>query len=365
MSTKSNRSWVELFNKYSIKEEIEKNGLFHISSAQIKEYREPRLMAKWDSSEQLPKIFKNNKINILPTSRSSYVLGNFELYEKFPDVKDNKDITYVELPYYETISKDNITTESAAINALLLTNILEDFIEEPFSVQTFNGRMGTGNFSFSINTYGSKEQINVESAQIEIDAGLENDKSVIIIEAKNVIYEDFHIRQLYYPYVLWSQRVSKPIRLIFSVYSNKIFNLYEYVFTDLEDFSSIELNRFKRYSLENVSISMQDIEDIVESTSIEFSDHYDPTKIHTKDYVPFIQADRFDRIISLLENLHQNPMTDEEIAELMHFGGDTSSGKIQYRQSGYYYNAGKYLGLFEKKDTKKTGEDILVSLTAL
>lgn len=48
-----------------------------------------------------------------------------------------------------------------------------------------------------------------------------------------------------------------------------------------------------------------------------------------------------DRIISLLENLYGNPLTPGQIAELMDFDP---------RQSDYYYNAGRYLGLFEKEN---------------
>ena len=59
-------AWQILLDKYDIKNEIESNGTFKITASQIKEVREPRLMAKWDSSEQLPKSLKKNKINILP-----------------------------------------------------------------------------------------------------------------------------------------------------------------------------------------------------------------------------------------------------------------------------------------------------------
>ena len=74
-------AWQILLDKYDIKNEIESNGTFKITASQIKEVREPRLMAKWDSSEQLPKSLKKNKINILPDSRSSYVLSDFILRE--------------------------------------------------------------------------------------------------------------------------------------------------------------------------------------------------------------------------------------------------------------------------------------------
>ena len=43
--------------KFDILNEIEKNGRFEISASQIKEFREPRLMVKFDYENQLPKIF--------------------------------------------------------------------------------------------------------------------------------------------------------------------------------------------------------------------------------------------------------------------------------------------------------------------
>ena len=64
--------------------------------------------------------------------------------------------------------------------------------------------MGTGEFDFRVNTYREiKRDIHVENAQCEIDGGFENSESVVIMETKNVVHEDFHVRQLYYPYRLW------------------------------------------------------------------------------------------------------------------------------------------------------------------
>ena len=60
-------AWEKILEKYDIVNQIEEKGIFHIEASQIKEFKEPRLMSKWDSSEQLPSILKKNKINILPT----------------------------------------------------------------------------------------------------------------------------------------------------------------------------------------------------------------------------------------------------------------------------------------------------------
>lgn len=333
----ANDAWQKLIDKYDIINRIAIDGVYHIKASEIKEFKEPRLMAKWDCTAALPSVFKSNKLNILPDSRNSYVLGDFLLYEEIPELTEtvNK-MDYVELPEYETININNISSESNAINVLILSGILDDFLEDEGTVETFNGRMGTGEFEFVVNTVrGNKQKITVKNAQCEIDGGFENENNVIIMEAKNVLNEDFHIRQLYYPYRLWRNKVSKPIRLIFSIYTNMIFRLFEYRFDDENDYSSIKLVKTKNYSLQDTSIEIEDLIEVRENTKVVYQDNQDEDL-----QVPFIQANSFERVISLLENMKDNPMTTEQIAMLMEF---------DERQSDYYYNAGAYIGLFEKK----------------
>lgn len=341
-------AWQVLIDKYNILTEIYNNGFYKISSSQIKEVKEPRLMAKWDSSEQLPTSLKNNKINVLPDSRSSYVLSDFLLYQELPKLVEHvKNMAKVELPDLKTIDVNNISSKANAINVLQISGILEDFLEldsDDVLYGTFNGRMSSGKFDFKVDTRREIQlKVDVDKAQIEIDGGFESNHCVVILEAKNVLHEDFHIRQLYYPYRLWESKVDKPIRLIFSIYTNKIFRLMEYRFKEKENYSSIELVRIKNYSLEDTSITLDEIKDVYDSirdTEV-ISDN-----MNVEDCVPFIQADNFERIVSLLENMYENPMTSEEIIELM---------KFTSRQRDYYFNAGKYLGLFKKiKEDKIT-----------
>ena len=56
--------WIEIFNDYDVLNKIEKDGFFKILSTEIKKYKEPRLMAKFDYSKQLPQIFKDNGLGI-------------------------------------------------------------------------------------------------------------------------------------------------------------------------------------------------------------------------------------------------------------------------------------------------------------
>lgn len=346
----SNEAWNEIFIEHDIINYLQKHDLFTIKASQIKKYREPRLMAKWDNSKSLPDIFKNNHLNILPVSRNEYVIGDFLLYHNIPELEENIiQMSSVQFSKYESIDINDINSEANAINVLLLSGILDDFLETPNNKSTFNGRMGTRSFSFFVDSYQPKKQrqIHVQKAQCEIDGGFENEDSIIIMEAKNIVFEDFHVRQLYYPYRLWKTKVNKPIRLVFSMYSNKIFRLFEYEFSDLHNYSSIKLVKEKNYSLQDTTITMDDLLYARKNTRI----LYDDNQIKTK--IPFIQADSMSRIISLMENLSKNPMTEKDIASLMDF---------ELRQARYYYNAGNYLGLFEKH---KENTQILIRLSKL
>ena len=291
----ANDAWKAIIEKYHILEHIEKDGCFPIKASQIKEFREPRLMAKWDSTDALPEVLRKNKINILPDSRSSYVLGDFLLYQEIPPLDEPVTrMEHVELPDYESIDINNISSEANAINVLIISGILNDFLGTGENVSTFNGRMGTGCFTFEVDTHrGIKQKICVNNAQCEIDGGFENEASVVIMEAKNVVHEDFHIRQLYYPYRLWKDKVKKPIRLIFSVYSNRIYRLFEYRFKIPEDYSSIELVKSKNYSLQDTKITKEDLWEVRNHTTTRTDDDMNDTDI------PFIQANSMDRIISL------------------------------------------------------------------
>ena len=146
-----NDAWKALLDKYNILEEIKNKGCFYIKANQIKEFKEPRLMAKWDSTDSLPKILRENKINILPDSRNSYVISDFLLYQEIPELKEHvTQMDHVELPNFESINLNNINSEANAINVLLLTGILDDFLGTKSNVATFNGRMGTGEFDFVV-----------------------------------------------------------------------------------------------------------------------------------------------------------------------------------------------------------------------
>ena len=329
---KNDIAWEILFNKYNIISEINEKGKFEITAKQINEVREARLMTKFDHKVNLPKIFADNKLSILPITRGSYIISKFEAYSKFEDT--NSEIVRVQFPdYIESIDYENISSEAMAINCAYVSGIIHDFIEDEGLVPTVNGRMSSDLFSFNIKSNNGDMNVEVKNSQIEIDGGYEGLKTLSLIEAKNSISDDFIIRQLYYPYRLWSNKVDKKVKPIFMVYSNGIYNLYEYEFKNKENYNSLVLVKQKNYTIENIDIEIKDIIDVFENT-----------KIVDEPKIPFPQANNFNRVINLCELLYKNEMTKEEI---------TVNYDFDPRQTNYYTDAGRYLGLINKKREKE------------
>ena len=224
--TKNDKAWKRLFDKYNILDAIDKDGCFKIYAAQINEFREARLMTKFDHKANLPELFSKHNLAILPITRGSYIISRFDAYKEIEPIDSPvKKVAFPE--YLESINYENITSESIALNCAYVSKTLSNFLEDDGLLPTINGRMKSGCFSYLIKAKDTSVKINVTNAQIEIDGGYEGEKKLALIEAKNFIPDDFIIRQLYYPYRSWIDKVSKS-STVFMIYSNGKFSLYEY-----------------------------------------------------------------------------------------------------------------------------------------
>ena len=303
--TKNNKSWNAIFRKYNIINELDEKGIFEITAEQINEFREARLMTKFDTKSSLPEIFTKNKLSILPITRGNYIIAPFDTFHKFPkdeEISAGKIIYNLHLPeHIRSISEESITTETMAINCAYLSGILHDFIGEEELYSTINGRMSSDSFSFNIKSTKVPEELNlnVTKAQIEVDGGYEGLNTLSLIEAKLNFSNDFMIRQLYYPFRKWYGKINKTVKNIFMIYSNNVYYLFEYIFQDPTNYNSLELGKIQRYSFEKSYIDLTDIQNLINNTN----------EISESQQVPFPQADSFLRIINLCETLLNNPLT--------------------------------------------------------
>jgi len=301
-------------------------------------------MAKFDHANGRPDIFKENELSILPVSHGNYIISRFDVYHKFEQGRGNSEkIISCPLPdWIESLDGDNIFSESVALNCALAAGIINDFIGEDDVISTVSGRMRSGDFDFSIcGANKRKNTISVSNVQVEIDAAYENTQSLVIVEAKNnLLQDDFIIRQLYYPFRVWNSRIRKKIRTIFITLSNDIYTLREYSFQDVGNYNSIILEKQMRYSIKSTEISTEEIQEVLRAA-----------KIISETNIPFPQADVFERVIDLCELLHKQEMSQTEITENYSFDS---------RQTSYYTDAARYLGLVEKIEH---GREKIYSLT--
>lgn len=319
-------AWENLFDKYHILDEIAQNGKFVISASQIKEFREPRLMTKFDHKINLPGIFASNNLSILPITRDEYIISSFSAYEEFSE--SSPDVQRISIPpHIQSLSPQFLVSETIALNCASACGILNDFLEDDGLIPTVSGRMSSGNFEFGINTSSSVQNVSVCNSQIEIDAAYEGIHYLSLFEAKRDLSDDFLIRQLYYPFRVWNERVTKMVKPIFLIFSNGMFNLYQYQFDDPRNYNSLRLVKQKNYVIAT-EICLADIENILQNVPL-----------IQEPAIAFPQADRMSRIINLIELLNEKPMTKQDI---------TSEYAFDERQTNYYTDAGRYLGLIDK-----------------
>lgn len=114
----------------------------------------------------------------------------------------------------------------------------------------------------------------------------------------------------------------------------------QYEFQDPEYYNSLILVKQKKYSIEDTEINLNDILEV-----------YNRTSVVEEPEIPFPQADSFKRIINLCELLNERELTRDEITENYDFDP---------RQTNYYTDAGRYLGLIKKR---KEGNEVIFSLT--
>lgn len=340
--TKNDKAWEQLFCQYNILKSIKDNGSYIISSSNINQYREARLMTKFDHRFQLPYLFAEAGLSLLPVNRGEYIISEIETFADFAD-SSQLVINELDAPrQWQSLDYENITSEAIVINCAYVGGLLADFLGEEELYPTVNGRMASSDFSFSIAKKNTSKLLNVSvsNSQIEIDGGYEGHNSFSLIEAKNVIAPDFLIRQLYYPYRLWSQKINKPVRCIFLTYTNGVYHFREYRFLDSNLYNSIQLVQEKKYRFREklpVELNIGFLQDCINSL---------PTVAEPP--IPFPQADSFERVINLCEVIMASQgagVTKDGLLSDFYF---TDQESLAPRQVDYYVNAARYLGFVDK-----------------
>jgi hypothetical protein len=321
MTRKNDLAW----EKFIVSQKIQLDGNpKYVNASELKRVtgREPRLLAKFDSDEDLPNIFRKNQYSILPVKNGEYVLIKENVIHQVN--KCTELVNYraqFPFPLY-TLGRNK--GESNFIDTAYHSGMLNNFCNCGKLYLTIRGRERASNFSFGF--ANSRNHLTIEGVQIEVDAGFEGENDIILVEAKVGFKDYLNIRQLYYPYRHFLRLVpNKKIRTLYFVYDlpSDTYNFYEFSFSDESRLDSISLLGCMSYQL--ITPIYEDIQ-LINSLK-EFSNNIVP------------QADDINKIYELLTAIDDGYSTKDEIAEFFNF---------EPRQALYYGEAAEYLGLINR-----------------
>ena len=311
--TKKERGWEQIINH------LEKNRLtlknLILTSKEIKEItgEEPRILCKFDKYSDYPSILKEKNLFVLPTKNRFYQLleGNgFHFIEDLPEVEPELFISQLK---FNLATAEHGTSESLYLDIAINSGLIEEFIHSSPLYLTVRGRKYSPKFRMR---FGDTE-LEIESVQVEVDAGFEGKDVVVLIEAKSQKPESFNIRQLYYPFRFWSSLVEeKSIVNIFFWHeeSNDTYHFCQYDFKDEMNYHSIELEKYKIYKIKQLELEK------AKDLSIQM--------------IP--QADDMNKVIKLVQEVSKDFNNSAQISEQL---------KFTIRQSSYYRQAAEILQL--------------------
>ncbi|MCA9793021.1 MAG: hypothetical protein KC910_14535 [Candidatus Eremiobacteraeota bacterium] len=289
----------------------------YLSAAEIKARTglEPRLMAKFDHSNQLPEGLARQGMFVLPVRNGHYVVLRGQGYHRLEPCPSP--IEFPSRAEFALKTSERGQSEMQYLDLAYNSGILSHFLEEPTLYPTIRGRKRSPRFELSV----AGQSLTVEGVQVEVDAGYEGPQMVAVFEAKLGEPEDFHLRQLYYPFRFWSQLTDKPVRPVFFTYcpEQAIYRLREYRFEPPQVYQSPMLVRAAAYRLVARPGRLADLP----STA--------PGRIP--------QADDLEKVAVLPFLVAAGHDTHEAMAAALDFSP---------RQSAYYRDAAEMLGLLEQ-----------------
>ena len=249
----NNNSWKKIFKDNKITEHDFSKSPFYLSAKDIKKSvqnfkstteKEVRILCKMDTRESVPAIMKESGLVLLPVKNGQYVLVKAEGYVDIPEIKSEVEIYNTKLDFDLDTAKIG-NSEMQHLDFAYASSLIRTFMDDPSLVLTIRGRKYTPEFSYKI----GNTTIETKGVQTEVDAGYEGKNKIVLIEAKNSSTKNTIIRQLYYPYRQWTEHTKKEVFLLFFEKRIDEYLIWQYKFTDKNNYDSIKLVKSKKYKI--------------------------------------------------------------------------------------------------------------------
>jgi hypothetical protein len=331
----NDKAWAKYFKSTSALQEIKRKGYTYVTASDLKEIggREARLMAKLDTLESRPKIFKQNDLTIFSVKNGEYIIfedpdkrSYFAFGDQLESIPVKRYDSQVDLRAFDSYPRGLSLNESQAIDFAFISSLLKEFTGDESIKLTIRGRSYTSAFGFDLPN--SAYHVKVSSVQIEVDAGYEGNDGIYLIEAKSGKKDSFHIRQLYYPYLEWANKSRKNVTPIFFVYSNGKYYLTEFLFGS--NFGDLKVVRKECYTINESPEFLLNIPKLLRRVL---------ERREPKD-VPYPQADDLDKVVDTVKLIESGVDNKIAISDFFEFAE---------RQGDYYANAACYLGFVKRQ----------------
>ena len=258
MAQANSESWKEIFKTHNIHKHQFNEKPFEISAEQIKTAcqsfkktgeKEVRILCTQTRREDRPNIFQEKGLFLLPVKNGQYNIIKGEGYVDIPKITGECSSYQSQLKFELQTSKIG-QSEMQYVDYAYATSLIKHFVEDCSLVLTIRGRKYTEEpFYFYVN----QQKIEVKGVQTEVDAGYEGKDKVVLVEAKTGSNppENLIIRQLYYPFRKWKGTTKKKIinLLFYKDYKNDIYFLWQFDFSEEEQYNSIKPVKSKKYKI--------------------------------------------------------------------------------------------------------------------
>lgn len=289
---------------------------------------ELRLMAKMDSSEDVPAALRRHGYFLLPIKNGEYLLVRGNGFHALENLPEPPTVFRPQLDFdLMTLSVGD--SEMQHLDYCYNIGLFEKFAGVTGLRQTIRGRKRMPAIEFSV---GSLGPIRVKAGvQVEVDSGCEGRDDIVLIEGKGGQPADFIVRQLFYPYRKWRHEIpQKRLHPWFfcshEVARRRLYRFWEYGFADDAQYQSLTLQRGEAFFVEARRARLT-VDELLRAHAARRAD------ARLWD-VP--QADSFWRVAEMPLLVEQGINTSGKVAA--HYEFDP-------RQSSYYRQAAEFLGL--------------------
>lgn len=209
---------------------------------------------KLDSSDKLPKIFKEQDICLLHLGGGyhQFIQGIEKLYHPFEEIQDS-----IKWQYKKSLLNEYNESESNILSVANNQRILHYFLfgqDLEFENLEIENRPKTyfpHRTKTTLQYYFDTQKIKAKNQQIEIDLTIEYKGLIGIFEAKNGEFKDFNIYQIYHPYLYYynSGLDFKQIVCVYLVRNGNSLKLWAYTFNESLHLDSIQFLKSCEYIL--------------------------------------------------------------------------------------------------------------------